>query len=92
MGKRLVENLNSFYIGAANQLRPKNTRKKIIAYVESCDDVFFWRTLLSEFENEKYCFQVMLPSSHSLAKGKKNSPDEYIGLFVGSEYDCVCRQ
>ncbi len=83
MGKRLVENLNSFYIGAANQLRPKSTRKKIIAYVESYDDVFFWRTLLGEFENEKYCFQVMLPSSQSLAKGKKTVLMNTLGCSLG---------
>lgn len=83
MGKRLIENLNSLYVGAANQLRPKNTRKKIIAYVESYDDVFFWRTLLGEFESEKYCFQVMLPSSHSLAKGKKTVLMNVLGCSLG---------
>jgi hypothetical protein len=83
MGKRLVENLNSLYIGAANQLRPKHTQKKIVAYVESYDDVFFWRTLLGEFENEKYYFQVMLPSSHSLAKGKKTVLMNTLGCSLG---------
>ena len=43
-----------------------------MAYVESYDDVAFWRTLLAEFENEERYFQVMLPSSTSLAKGKKS--------------------
>ena len=42
-----------------------------MAYVESYDDIAFWRTLLSEFENEERYFQVMLPSATSLAKGKK---------------------
>lgn len=83
MGKRLVDNLNSLYIGAANQLRPKNTKKKIVAYVESYDDVFFWRTLLGEFENDKYCFQVMLPSSNSLAKGKKTVLMNSLGCSLG---------
>jgi len=83
MGKRLIENLNSLYVEAANQLRPKNTRRKIIAYVESYDDVFFWRTLLGEFENEKYSFQVMLPSSNSLAKGKKTVLMNTLGYSLG---------
>lgn len=39
--------------------------------MESYDDIAFWRTLLSEFENEERYFQVMLPSATSLAKGKK---------------------
>lgn len=42
-----------------------------MAYVESYDDIAFWRTLLAEFENEERYFQVMLPSTTSLAKGKK---------------------
>ena len=52
MGKRLSENLSSLYIGAANKLKPKCSRRKIIAYVESYDDISFWRTLLGEYENE----------------------------------------
>ena len=44
MGKRLSDNLSSLYIGAANRLKPKKARRKIVAYVESYDDVSFWRT------------------------------------------------
>ena len=39
MGKRLTENLSSLYIGAANSLKPKRARRKIVAYVESYDDI-----------------------------------------------------
>ena len=42
-----------------------------MAYVESYDDIAFWRTRLAELENEERYFQVMLPSATSLAKGKK---------------------
>ena len=35
MGKRLSDNLSSLYIGAANRLKPKKARRKIVAYVES---------------------------------------------------------
>ena len=55
----------------------KKARRRIVAYVESYDDVAFWRTLLEEFEDEEHYFQVMLPSATSLAKGKKNGTDEY---------------
>lgn len=83
MSKRLTQNINSQYIEAANKLRPKKSRQKIIAYVESYDDVFFWRTLLNEFENEKRYFQVMLPSSTSLAKGKKSVLMNILGSSLG---------
>lgn len=49
MGKRLSDNLSSLYIGAANRLKPKKARRKIVAYVESYDDVSFgvpyWESL-----------------------------------------------
>ncbi len=83
MGKRLTQNLNSLYIEAANQLRPKRARRKIIAYVESYEDVSFWRTLFNEFENEHCYFQVMLPSSTSLAKGKKSVLMNSLGGSLG---------
>lgn len=67
----LRDNLTSAYLDAAHRMRSKKARRRIVAYVESYDDVAFWRTLLSEFENEERYFQVMLPSATSLAKGKK---------------------
>jgi hypothetical protein len=83
MGKRLIEQLTSDYIEAANRLKPKKSRKRIVAYVESYDDIFFWRTLLSEFENEEYYFQVMLPSSDTLAKGKRTAINNILGNSLG---------
>ena len=52
-------------------MRPKKSRKKVVAYVESYDDVLFWRMALSPFENEKRYFEVMLPSKRGLERGKK---------------------
>jgi hypothetical protein len=40
--------------------------------VESYDDIYFWRTVLSEFENDKRYFEVMLPSKGKLSRGKKS--------------------
>lgn len=62
MSRRLQDNLTSSYLEAANRLSSKHQRKKITAYVESYDDVFFWRSILSQFENDEYYFEVMLPS------------------------------
>ncbi len=71
MATRLRDNLTSSYFDAAHKLKSKSARRRIVAYVESYDDVAFWRSLLEEFENEERYFQVMLPSATSLAKGKK---------------------
>ena len=71
MSHRLTDNLNSAYFEAAQGLYPKKQRRRIVAYVESYDDVAFWRNILSEFEDENHYFEVMLPSQDTLAKGKK---------------------
>ena len=73
MGKRLHENLTSQYIASANRLQPKKARRKIVAYVESYDDVLFWRMVLSEYEDETRYFEVMLPTKGNLKKGKRQA-------------------
>ncbi len=72
MGLRLRDNLTSDYFGAANSLSSKHARKRIVAYVEAYDDIFFWRMALSQFENDKLFFEVMLPSKQKLSHGKKS--------------------
>ena len=71
MSLRLNHNLNAAYIAAANRLRPKKSRRRIVAYVESFDDVAFWRQVLDEFEDENLYFEVMLPCHDNLGKGKR---------------------
>lgn len=83
MGKRLSDNLSSLYIGAANRLKPKKARRRIVAYVESYDDVSFWRSVFSDFEDETCYFEVMLPSKKSLCKGKKSVLMNQLGSRLG---------
>ncbi len=71
MATTLRHNLTSAYLDAARKFSSRQRKRRIVAYVESYDDVAFWRTLLAEFEDGERCFQVMLPSSTSLARGKK---------------------
>ncbi len=84
MAKRLSQNLNSAYIAAANRLNGKQARRKIIAYVESYDDIFFWSSLLRTFETKDRYFEVMLPSRTSLCKGKKIALANRLGDRLGS--------
>lgn len=44
-----------------------------MAYVEGYDDVFFWHTVLSEYEDETRYFEVMLPTRNGLSRGKKEA-------------------
>ena len=61
MAKKLSDNINSRYVEAANRMTSKKARRKIVAYVESYDDVLFWRTVLNRFEDDTRYFEVMLP-------------------------------
>lgn len=89
MGKRLQDNVNSQYIASANRLRPKNARQRIVAYVESYDDVFFWRSVLQDFETENFFFEVMLPSRTTLGKGKRTVLMNRLGKGLG-QYMIAC--
>ena len=81
--KRLTEYLNSKFIEAANALRPKKAQHRIIAYVESYDDISFWRSVFNEYENGRYHFEVMLPARSSLTKGKKQAMMNMLGKAYG---------
>ena len=72
MSKRLTDNINSLYFEAANRMTSKKARRKIVAYVESYDDIFFWRSVLGKYEDDSLYFEIMLPSRNKhLDRGKK---------------------
>lgn len=79
----LTANLNSAYVQAMNSLNGRTARQRIVAYVESYDDVFFWSNLLRPLETDKVCFEVMLPSRTSLCKGKKIALANQLGNRLG---------
>ena len=72
MSHLLKDNINSRYFEAANALKSKRARRRIVAYVEAYDDIYFWRTVLSPFEDDTRYFEVMLPSKVNLTRGKKS--------------------
>lgn len=51
-----------------------------MAYVESYDDIFFWRTVLGRFEDSTRYFEIMLPTrANRLERGKKAAIMSIIG-------------
>lgn len=81
----LKDQLNSRYFEAANKLRGKTAKRRIVAYVESYDDIYFWRTVLSRFEDNTRYFEVMLPSHEKLGRGKKTVLMNFIGDHIGPD-------
>ena len=87
--KTLRQNLNNAYIRAMNKLGGKHARRRIVVYVESYDDVNFWRQLLAPLETERTCFEVLLPSHTTLCKGKKIALANDLGERLG-EWMIAC--
>lgn len=65
-------------------MRPKWKPKKVVAYVESYDDISFWRDILSEYESDDLGFEVVLPSKTSLSRGKKSAIMHNLGTNLGT--------
>ncbi len=70
---RLTKHVSSKYVDAANAMRPKSEQKKqrVVAYVESYDDIAFWRSILEQVNRDNIIFEVKLPGNGNLNKGKK---------------------
>ena len=94
----LTSHLDSTYIAAANRLEGRGAALRIVAYVESYDDIFFWNQLLGEVEDEvneaggrRLHFEVLLPSRNSLCRGKKMALSNRLGpqmiACVDADYD-----
>lgn len=90
MSNRLKDNLNSRYFEAANQMTSKKAKRRIVAYVESYDDIYFWRTVLSRFEDDKRYFEVMLPSHQKPGARQEVRPYELYRGEGRRGYDCLC--
>jgi len=98
----LKDNINSDYLHAFNKLKSKKAPKTITVYVESDEDIAFWRNILYLYENQNICFDIQLPSNTSLAKGKNkvmqksfeifnhlsiNNLGNYLLVCIDSDYD-----
>ena len=96
MARRLTDNISSSYIEAANRLKPKRKGRRVVVYVESYDDVLFWRSVLEEFESPTVHFEVLLPSRNTLAKGKKLAMSHELGdgliACVDADYDYLMQR
>lgn len=73
MATPIKENVNSDYLEVGTLLRPKSKPKSVVVYVESEEDIAFWRTILHPYETKEIRFKINLPSHASLAKGKNKA-------------------
>lgn len=97
----LLDNISTDYLAAMSALSPQNTPQRVLVYVESDEDIAFWRNILSPFEGNKVRFDIQLPirdidtdnSHYYLSKGKLavlkfvNNTGKNLILCVDSDYD-----
>lgn len=87
---RLTAHLDSAYMAAASRLQGRDAPPRVAAYVESYDDILFWRDLLNEAVPGAR-IEVMLPSRDSLGRGKKVALTRRLGphmiACVDADYD-----
>ena len=89
----LLDNLNSDFLAAFSVLMPKGSPQRVLVYVESDDDVSFWRSILAPFEEKGLSFDIQLPIQNTLKKGKlavlefADRVGNNLILCVDSDYD-----
>ena len=91
---KLTQHISSRYMTAANALRSQKARRRIVAYVESYDDVLFWRTVLGQFEDSSRYFEIMLPTKERTGKkvigrGKRSAIESILSNTGRDMIACV---
>lgn len=99
----LLDNLNSDLLAAFSALLPKSAAQRVLVYVESDEDIAFWRSILMPFEGKRISFDIQLPIKNALEKGKsaaleksqellKISVGTHLIICVDSDYDYLLQE
>lgn len=79
------------FMAAFSAMEPKAAPQRVLVYVESDDDIVFWRNVLAPFEQNIICFDIQLPTKNGLEKGKLAALEKQAGshliICVDSDYD-----
>ena len=70
MPTTLIDNLNADFLAAFSALQPSGSPQRVLVYVESHDDISFWRSVLHPFEGNSLSFDIQLPTRNALEQGK----------------------
>lgn len=86
----LIENNNSgFWEVFSKKMKPKNAPKQVNVYVESEEDIAFWRHIFKTIENSNLQFHIHLPSNSSLSKGKQKALERTNDIFTLIPSTCI---
>ncbi len=98
MSKNLIENLNSNFLEAFSAMKGNNQPKKVLVYVESDEDISFWRNILDKYRSNNIEFEINLPAKEHYEKGKgvllnnfKNNIGDFLIICLDSDYDYLIK-
>ncbi|MEY4903527.1 MAG: hypothetical protein RLZZ292_1342 [Bacteroidota bacterium] len=83
----LLDNLNSDLLAAFSALLPRNSAHRVLVYVESDEDISFWRNILLPFGTYGIDFDIQLPIKNALEKGKAHAlgkSEDMLNISVGT--------
>jgi len=90
----LIENVSSDSIAEENAFLPKASPRRILVYVESDEDIAFWRHILHAYESSEMEFDIQTPTKKGKQKAIKKRREAIhlnVGPFlivcVDSDYD-----
>jgi len=84
----LVENTSSESLAEENAFLPKSAPRRVLVYVESDEDIAFWRHVLHAYESPELEFDIQTPTKKGKQKAIEKSK-EILALSVG-QYLIVC--
>ena len=88
MASDLKENTSSDTIADENALLPKAAPTRVLVYVESDDDISFWRHILHAYESAELEFEINT-ATHKGKTGALERSNDLLSLKVG-EYLIIC--
>ncbi len=90
----LKDNVSSDLIAGQNAMQPKTAPKRIYVFVESDEDISFWRNILHEYESETLEFEITTPTKKGKQKAIEKSSEildlkvgQFLIVCVDSDYD-----
>lgn len=89
----LLDNLNSDFMKAVSALQPKTAAPRVLVYVESDEDIAFWRNVLADYKQFGIAFEINTPFESDHANGKqklltfKEKVGSHLILCVDSDLD-----
>ena len=90
----LAEHISSDFVEAFNALQPKSSPIRVFVYVESYEDISFWRDILNQYQTGEIQFEIDTATHKGKIGALERNNDlllmkvgEYLIACIDSDYD-----